>query len=175
MGIAVPFQRRVPQSIFIYHPTFAGAYKCLQYAVTTSSRQRWQRLCCLAWDYGARFTNGSFLKWWYPKIDGILRENPTNMDDFLGSSPISGNPLHCVMLPGFKNGAPYCTVENIVGAFCSRSKSFLRCWSFKRRFSWRGWDMEEQGIVLFKIILQIDWFIKIFPKYEWTLMNLWWN
>ena len=43
------------------------------------------------------FLYGGFLKWWYPKMDGLLRENPIKMDDlgvpdhYFGKHPYVGN------------------------------------------------------------------------------------
>ena len=33
------------------------------------------------WFQDASSINGGFLKWWYPKMDGFLMENPAKMDD----------------------------------------------------------------------------------------------
>ena len=46
--------------------------------------------CFLCSDWKSGMLNGCFQKYWYPKMDGIIMENPIKIDD-LGPTPIFGN------------------------------------------------------------------------------------
>ena len=65
---------------------------------------------------------GGFYKWWYPKMDRFIMENPIKIDD-LWVLPILGNLkiiMFCLYLPWLPSG-----VASVVGEEPSRGPLFL--------------------------------------------------